>query len=158
MIDQLLHRRRALALLGLASMTSLVGCGRQNGSTQTGIVLNVEMYSYLDHAAVNIIFNRTDLGVMSAYGGTGTITGVWIPFGPQSLKWTLDGPKGTPGIGTIVEIKNRLTITPEQIPQGTRYIGLHLYPGDTAEATFSDGIPDRTERGQKIISDNDDHV
>lgn len=149
MIEQLLYRRHAIALLGSVSMTSLAGCRQKNGHTQAGIVLNVEMFSNMDHPVVNIIFNGTNLGVMSAYGGTGKITGVWVPFGPQTLKWTLDGPKSTSGNGTIVEIKNRLTITPAQIPQRTRYIGLHFYPGDIAEATFSDEIPDRTERREK---------
>lgn len=158
MIDKLLHRRSFLALLGLASMTSLVGCGRKNGRTQADIVLNVEMYSYLDRPIHFIIFNGTDLGVMNAYGDTGTITGVRVPFGEQSLRWTLGGPRGMAGNGEQVFVKNRLVIEPEQIPQGTRYLGLHLYPDNTVDITFSDGIPDRTERGKKIISGSGNHV
>ncbi|GAA5014270.1 hypothetical protein GCM10025794_02720 [Massilia kyonggiensis] len=122
---------------------------------QKGIVLNVEMYSYLNRPVHDIIFNGTDLGVMNSFGGTGTITGVRIPFGTQALRLTLGGPKGMPGNGTRVEIKNKLTILPEQIPNGTRYIGLHLYPDYTAEITFSDTIPDRTARGEKIISESE---
>jgi len=156
--DRSLLRRRVLALLGAASLTSLAGCGPQNGRTQAGIVLNVEMYSYLDRPIHFIVFNGTDLGVMNAYGGTGTITGVRVPFGVQSLRWTLGGPRGMAGNGEEVFVRNRLVLTPEQIPQGTRYLGLHLYPDNTAEITFSDGIPDRTERGEKIISDSDHHA
>ena len=121
-------------------------------------MLNVEMYSYLDRPIHFIVFNGTDLGVMNAYGDTGTIAGVRVPFGVQSLRWTLGGPRGMAGNGEEVFVRNRLVLTPEQIPQGTRYLGLHLYPDNTAEITFSDGIPDRTERGEKIISDSDHHA
>jgi len=134
-------------------MISLAACGRENGNTQAGVLLNVEMYSYLNRPIHFIIFNGTDLGVMNAYGGTGTITGVRIPFGVQSLNWTLGGPRGMAGNGEQVFVKNRLVITPEQIPRGTRYLGLHLYPDGTADITFSDSIPDRTARGEKILED-----
>ena len=119
---------------------------------QKETVLNVEMYSYLNRPIFDIIFNGTDLGVMNSYGGTGTITSVRIPFGAQKLKWNLDGPKGMARNGELVEVKNKIVITPEQIPPRTRYIGLHLYPDDTAEVTYSEFIPERTPRGEKILS------
>lgn len=63
---------------------------------QNYTVLDVEMFSYIDRAIGDIVFNGMDLGVMNKYGGTGLITGVCIPFGVQTLTWMLDGPKGTP--------------------------------------------------------------
>lgn len=121
---------------------------------QKETVLNVEVYSYLDRPIYDIIFNGTDLGVMNSYGGTGTITGVRIPFGIQTLRWNLDGPKGTARNGELVKVKNNITIFPEKIPPRTRYVGLHLYPDDTAEVTFAEFVPDRTPRGEKIISES----
>lgn len=63
------------------------------------IALDVEMFSYVDRAIHDIMFDGTDLGVMNRYGGTGTITGVRIPYGVQSLTWVLGGPEGTPRNG-----------------------------------------------------------
>lgn len=114
--------------------------------------LNVVMYSYVDRVITDIIFNGSDLGVANRYGGTGTITGVLIPFGIQTLAWNLDGPEGTPRNGEHVKVKNTILISPDQIPIGTRYLGLHLYPDDTAEVTFAEFIPERTARGKKILS------
>lgn len=119
---------------------------------QKEIVLNVVMYSNLDRPIHDIIFNGTDLGVANKYGGTGTITGVRIPFGKQTLRWDLGGPEGMARNGERVQVKNTIVITREQIPPGTRYIGLHLYPDDTAEITFAEFIPERTTRGKQIRS------
>ena len=144
-----------MRIVGLGMFMPFSACSQGAVEMQKEIILNVEMYSYLNRPVHDIIFNGTDLGVMNSFGGTGTITGVRIPFGTQALRWTLGGPKGMPGNGTHVEIKNKLIISPEQIPSGTRYIGLHLYPDYTAEVTFSDTIPDRTARGEKIISESE---
>ena len=152
--DPILFPRRVFVKIFALGMVMPMSACSQGANMKKEIVLNVEMYSYLDRPIHDIIFNGTDLGVMNSFGGTGTITSVRIPFGVQALKWTLGGPKGKAGNGTQVESKNKLTIMPEQIPQGTRYIGLHIYPDYTTEATFSDMIPDRTERGEKIISES----
>lgn len=146
-------RRSLLQLLGLGLLLPLTACGRVLGKSRGGIVLDVEMYSYVDRVVTDIVFNDVALGVMNKYGGTGGIVGVRIPFGIQSLRWRLDGPEGTPRNGETVSIKNTLVIKPEQIPAGTRYLGLHLYPDDTAEITFADDIPERTARGKKILSE-----
>lgn len=111
--------------------------------------LNVVMYSYVDRVITDIIFNGTDLGVANRYGGTGIITGVRAPIGPQTLIWTLGGPKGTPRNGQQMAVKNKLEISFADIPFGTRYLGLHLYPDDTAEITFAEFIPERTVRGEQ---------
>lgn len=147
-----LGRRNIISLIGLGLMMPLTACGQGGEKMQKAIILNVEMISYIDRGIFDIIFNGTGLGVMAEYGGTGVITSVRIPFGIQTLKWTLDGPKGTPRNGEVVTMKNQLVISPEQIPVGTRYLGLHLYPDDTAEITFSEYIPEITARGKKILA------
>ncbi|QSX98460.1 hypothetical protein LSO07_13750 [Janthinobacterium sp. PLB04] len=142
-------RRLALGLMACGLILPLVACGQ---AVRKEIWLNVEMVSYVDRPIFDIIFNGTDLGVMDKYGSTGTITEVRIPFGIQALKWTLDGPRDSPRNGEVVTIKNQLVISAEQIPLGTRYLGLHLYPDDTAEITFADALPERTARGEKILA------
>lgn len=142
-------RRLALGLMACGLLLPLAACGQ---AVRKEIWLNVEMVSYVDRPIFDIIFNGTDLGVMDEFGSTGTITEVRIPFGIQALKWTLDGPKDSPRNGEVVTIKNQLVISAEQIPLGTRYLGLHLYPDDTAEITFADALPERTARGEKILA------
>ena len=145
-------RRDALELLGGGLLIPLVACGRGDKKMQNYAVMDIEMFSYIDRAVGDIMFNGTDLGVMNKYGGTGLITGVRIPFGVQTLTWMLDGPKGTPRNGEIVKVKNALVIAPEQIPLGSQFLGLHLYPEDTAEIIFSESMPERTARGRKILA------
>ena len=142
-------RRLALGLMACGLLLPLAACGQ---AVRKEIWLNVEMVSYVDRPIFDIIFNGTDLGVMDEFGSTGTITEVRIPFGIQALKWTLDGPRDSPRNGEVVTIKNQLVISAEQIPLGTRYLGLHLYPDDTAEITFADALPERTARGEKILA------
>lgn len=149
LIPSLSGRRGIIKLLGLALTTPLAACGQ---TARKEIWLNVVMNSYVDRVHTNIFFNNTTLGVTSKFGTTGTIAGVRIPFGVQTLEWTLGGPKGTPRNGELVKIKNHLEISPEDVPSGTRYLGLHLYPDDTAEITFSPAIPDLTDRGEKILA------
>lgn len=143
-------RRMVTKLIGLGMLMPLTACGQGRRGSQTEIVLNVVMYSYVDRVITDIMFNGTDLGVMNRYGTTGTITGVRIPFGVQTLGWTLGGPKGTPRNGEHMQMKDKIVITAEQIPSGARYIGLHLYPDDTAEVTFAESIPESTARGVRI--------
>jgi hypothetical protein len=142
-----------MKLIGLGLMMPMTACGQRESRMRKQTGLNVVMYSYVDRVITNIIFNGADLGVANRYGGTGTITGVRIPFGAQTLTWTLGGPKGTPRNGEHMKIRNDIVISSEQIPPGTRYLGLHLYPDDTAEVTFAEFIPDRTARGEKILSE-----
>lgn len=146
------RRRTAMKFLGFGLMVPLMACGQDERITRKETVLNVEMYSYLDRPIHDIIFNGADLGVMNSYGGTGTITGVRIPFGVQTLTWELGGPEGMARNGEKVKIKNKIIFLPEKIPPGTRYIGLHLYSDNTAEITFAEFIPGRSATGGKILS------
>lgn len=153
-----LQGRHAITLLALGLALLLAACGQGEAKMKKETVLNVVVYSSLDRPIYDIIFNGADLGVANKYGGTGTITGVSIPFGIQTLRWNVDGPEGTEGNGKPVQIKNKLTISPEQVPEGTRYLGLHIYPDDTAEVTFDEFIPERTERGKTIRSSWKDSI
>jgi hypothetical protein len=142
------RRRIAVSLIGVALILPFSARGQRVASK--GTVLNVVMYSALDRPIHDIIFNGTDLGVANKYGGTGAITGVRIPFGIQTLTWSLGGPEGMARNGELVTVKNKIVISPEQIPAGTRYLGLNLYPDDTAEVTFAEFIPERSARGKEI--------
>lgn len=143
-------RRLALGWMAYGLLLPLAACGQ---AVRKEIWLNVVMNSYVDRIHTNIFFNDTTLGVTAKFGTTGTIVGVRIPFGVQTLRWELDGPRGTPRIGEAVTAKGPLVISSEQIPRGTRYLGIHLYPDDTVEFTFAEGIPELTARGQKILAD-----
>ena len=145
-------RRAAMQFIGIGLAMPMAACGKGTRKVENAIWLHVVMYSYVDRVITDIAFNDTNLGVANRYGGTGTITGVRIPFGVQALTWTLGGPKGTPRNGERVSIANRLYLLSEQIPVGTRYLGLRLYPDNAAEITLAPFIPERTSRGEEILS------
>lgn len=143
-------RRSVVILIGLGLMMPLAACGKGGKIMSGETVLDVVMYSNLDRQIHDIIFNGTDLGVTNSYGTTGTVTGVRIPFGIQKLTWTLGGPKGMARNGEKIQVKNAILISSQQIPNNAHYIGLNLYPDDTAEITFGESIPERTPRGKNI--------
>lgn len=127
----------------------LTACGQGGKNLRNYVVLNVEVFSYVDRVIVDIVFNGTELGVMNKYGTTGVITGVRIPFGTQTLSYTLGGPEGVKREDKKI---SNLVVSPEQMPKGTQYLGLHLYPDNTAEVTFSEFMTEETERGKKIMA------
>jgi hypothetical protein len=144
-------RRKLTGLLGLGLLAPLIACGNGRKSMKTEAVLNVVVHSYIDRPILDILFNGNDLGVSGAFGGTGTITGVRVPFGPQKLTWRLDGAKGMPRLGETVTAKNQLVVREQDIGPDTRYIGLHLYQDETAEISFSEYIPELSTRGEEIM-------
>ena len=81
-----LGRRHAISLIALGLAMPVVACGP---AVRKYIVLDVVMYSNMDRVITNIMFNDTDLGVvkkMNRYGSAGTIVGVGIHFGAQTLQ------------------------------------------------------------------------
>lgn len=90
--------------------------------------------------------------MMGGFSGTGTIADVRIRFGAQTLRWTLDEPKGTPRNGDRVTVKNSLIVGPERITLGTHALGLHFYSDDTYEIAFAEEIPERNARGEKPMA------
>jgi hypothetical protein len=148
---ELPRRRYTIYLLGAVIPMPLAACNRRRKNTRSFAIFDVEMFSYVDRVVVDVMFNGTSLGVMNKFGGTGLITGVRIPFGSQTLTYTLGGPEGV--VRENKRLENTLFILPERVPLGTQAIGLHLYPDNTAEITFSESIPARTARGEKIWAD-----
>lgn len=118
---------------------------------RNGIILSVVLYAYLTRSIYDIYFNKEDLGVTAPYGSTGIITGVHVPFGAQTLSWRLGGPEGAPNNGDTVQVKNLLTIKPEQILPTTRYLGIRVYPDFTAEITVCDDMPEISARGKVLL-------
>ena len=149
------QRRLALKLAGLSLLQPLAACGKGGIPMKKEIEITVVLYSFLDRSLFNIILNGSDIGVTSAYGTTSMVTGVIVPMGEQSLKWTLDGPKGKARNGEVVSLKNKVVIKPSDIPAKADYMGVYLYPDDTAEFTFTEYIPRReaTARAEKLTKE-----
>jgi len=142
------RRRTMLGVLALGVGALLAACGQRGKTRKEDAVLSVEAFSFVDRVLTTIMFNGQDLGVMNKFGRTGLITGVRIPYGVQSLSFELDGPEGTPRNGETVTVKNTLVV--QNIPAGTQYVGLNIYPDFTAEITFSDDWPQVSARGEQI--------
>lgn len=142
-------RRKILGnLAGLCLFYPLIACRNGNLFMKKEIVLDVVLYNYSDIVIYDIYLNGIDLGLANAHdGGTGIVTGVTIPFGPQTLTWR------DAGSGKSFSIKNSLALSPEQILSNTESLGVHIYPDNTAEFTFSQYMPERTNRGDKSIED-----
>ena len=149
-------RRTLATLLAAAVLAPLTACNAQSKSEglfmKKSVVLDLVMYSYWDRPISDVYLNRVDIGLANSYGGSGIITSVVIPLGPQTLTWRLGGPRGTPRNGETVGIKNSLVLNADQIPANARYIGVHIYPDSTAEFTFSKYMPDTTPRGDELIA------
>jgi hypothetical protein len=143
-------RRFLIGLMGAALLSPLIACGKGRNIMQKEIDLSVVLWSYVDRTITEITFNGTGLGLSGAYGGTGIITGVRIPFGAQNLSWKLDGPEGMARNGETVHMKNKIAFNASDVPPGTRYLGIHVYPDETAEMAFSQAYPGVSARGEKI--------
>lgn len=148
-----LTRRSLLQASCLFLLQPLAACGKTNKTMKNGIVLDVVLYSFIDRPIFDIYLNGTDIGVAGPYGGTSIVTEVSIPYGKQSLSWRLDGPKGMAGNGDAAALKNEVIIHPGQISHDTFYMGVYLYPDNTAEVTFSKHIPGNSKRGEAIFKE-----
>jgi len=151
-------RRLLMALLAMIVLAPLSGCDAQDyfkrGPMKKQVVLNVVLYSYLGRPIYDIYLNGMDLGVANSFGGTGIISGVPIPLGPQTLTWKLGGPRGMPRNGDVVTAKNHLVLTVDKIPSNARYLGVHVYSDETAEFTFAQYMPELSERGEQIYKEH----
>jgi hypothetical protein len=114
------------------------------------VVLDVVTFNYSDREIFDIFLNRKWVGSSRGpiSGGGGIIAGVTLPLGPQTLTWR------DAGTGKTFTAKNSLTLTPDQIPKGTRYLGVHIYPDETAELTFSADIPEDSSCGLEIYKEH----
>lgn len=141
-----LTRRQVLQASCLLMLPTLSACGKSGGT-----VLDVVLYSFIPRPIFDIFLSGHPLGVASPYGGTSIVTSVWLPYGAQKLTWRLDGPEGTEGNGDTVSLKNSIVIQPQQIPKDSIYMGIYLYPDNTAEVVFSKHIPGNSKRGESIL-------
>lgn len=120
-------------------------------SMKNEITLNIVLYSYLDRPIFDTFLNGEYAGGRAEFpfGVKGTISGARISLGAQSLTWRLGGPKGMPRNGETVVARNPLTLTADQIPTGARYLGVHIYPDETAELIASRNFPELSSRGKE---------
>lgn len=117
--------------------------------------LNISLYSYLDRPIFEVYVNGKDFGVAPAqgfYGSNSIMLAQSIALGPQKVTWTLGGPEGMPRNGEVIIAKNTPVL--KDIPDGAKWLALHIYDDDTIEFTFSKGAPDELDsaRGLKIIA------
>jgi len=152
-------RRKILGnMLALGLFVPLFACGEgsQKGSLfmKKEIVLDVVLFSYIDRPIFDVLLNHSDIGLANAYGGgRAVMTDVKIPLGAQALTWRLGGPRGMARNGDTVTVKNPLNLTSDQIPSDARYLGVYIYPDDTAELTISPHFPEPTPKGEKIYKE-----
>ena len=154
------HKRKNLQrLAALALGLPLSACGQHNplgGLMQSETIhLNAVLFSSYDHIDnFNVvIFDVFINGVWVGDGGSGTgvIVGAKFNFGPQIITSRLGGPEGMPRNGDTVSAKNHLVLRREDVPPGTNYIGIHIYPDETAEFNFAvDSYPQETPRGKLL--------
>ncbi|WP_216595057.1 hypothetical protein [Collimonas arenae] len=59
--------------------------------------------------------------------------------------------------GGTVTVKNALVLTADKIPPEANYLGVHIYPDDTAELIVSQCMPEKSVRGEQIAESYRDH-
>jgi hypothetical protein len=126
--------RRAVLAGGLLWATLLGGgCG---GNV---VYLDVVVYNYWPRPIIDVFINEQWGGAAPAAtadragGGGGTIAGVPIKLGPQVVKWTLDGPPGSPRLGDEVVAKAELLA----VPADHRVLTIVIYPDEKVKLKTS---------------------
>ena len=119
------------------------------------IALNLIIRNYTDRSIFNLSLNgRGGEGASPYNSGTSVYADFTFDLGgPQTLTWTLDGPRGMARNGEVVTAKNPLYIREEDMPKGVRYLCIHIYPDEMAELTFTVGRPVPTARGAIILKE-----
>ena len=153
--DIAIMRRKVISFAGLAFLQTLAGCGKGGIFATKEIAITVVLYSFLDRSIFKILLNGIDLGTTSAHGTTSMVGGVTVPMGEQKLNWTLDGPKGKARNGEVVSLKNNVVISASDILSNADYMGIYLYPDESAEFIFAEYMPRRTGtvRAEKLIKE-----
>ena len=120
------------------------------------IALSYTTRNYTSRDIFEVSLNkRTSDGAPPYNSGTSSSVGVTFDLGgPQTLTWTLGGPRGTARNGEVVAAKNSLYIREEDMPKGVCYLCIHIYPDETAELTFTVHLPPPTPRGAAILKEN----
>lgn len=146
---------RRFFLLIIVSNFLIVGCEAKEPAPVKGkpmsnsesMVFDIRVFGYVGRPIFDIFINNKDTG---SVGGGGQIIGFSMRLGPQIVTWRLDGPKGTARNGETVNAKNVPILAPP--PPGARYLGIHIYPDETVEFIYSEFLPERTERGDILLT------
>jgi hypothetical protein len=124
--------------------------------TPKAVVMDVALHSYLDRPIFDVYLNGQDVGLAGGQphrGSGGLMTGVAVPLGPQKITWRLDGvdDNGAPlkDNGNTVAAKN----TSELADPGPEfhYLGVHVYPDDTAEVIPEKFWPTNSPKGKQFL-------
>lgn len=109
--------------------------------------LNVVLFSYLSRPIFDVYLGPVEIGVAGKYprSGRGIMAGVELGLGRHDVSWRLDGP-GYADSGSTVKAANSVVI--ENVPAEARYVGVHIYPDNTVELTYSRYIPQLSKRGE----------
>lgn len=136
-----LSRRRSLAFM-FASIFS----GACAAKPRT-VTLNVVLFSYLSRPIFDVYLGSVDIGAAGKYPSSGRaiMAGVELAMGAHVVSWRLDG-RGYADSGTTVEAANQVAI--ENVPSDARYVGVHIYPDNAVELTYSRYIPHLSKRGE----------
>lgn len=102
-MSRITRRKFIGSLVGVALSFPLIVICKGVLSLNKEIGLSVVLYSYVNRPIFDVLLNGSDIGLANSYGGGGIIAEA-IPFGPQTLTWRLDGPKGTPRNGETVKV------------------------------------------------------
>ncbi|WP_426212571.1 hypothetical protein [Massilia sp. TWP1-3-3] len=153
----LARRQVVLKLVSLSLLHPLLACGKSRKAMQKEMRFDVVLYNFFNSHIIDIHLNDSDIGIASRHGSTSVVSGVVVPMGLQKLSWRVDGRAGAPRNGETVVIKNKVVLQASDVPANTRYMGVHLYPDETAEFTFSQYIPEVSARGEAILKESEKH-
>ena len=110
--------------------------------------LIVAVFSYLDHPAFDIKIGNERVGS----------TGKFFPFGRPRLKAGVVLAEGSQPVSWMVALAESGTeaVKASNTPKlggfsaDTRYLGVHIYPGNSVEFVLSSAFPVYTARGKAI--------
>lgn len=151
-LESFVPARRHLFLFAVGGFLLLNACEAKD----MRVVLDLVVFSYLDRPIFEVNVDGKGDEVSGVYPRTGksTTTGVEFNLGPKKVTWRLDGRKGTPRNGEVVQNKNPLELT--QVLPGAQFLAVHIYPDDTVELVTSVHFPHASARGDKEIAKMDD--
>ena len=143
-------------LIGAAMLLPLAACEKGREAKPKEYAFDVLVSNFLDRPINHILVNGQYIGIAGGFGMSGVVEGVPIATGPQAITWQLDGPRGRPGNGDAVAMKNVLIVKESDIPKDAVYLGIYIYPDYTVEYQFSEHLPRNTERGATILKTRGD--
>lgn len=130
----------------LASLVALSAC---KASPKT-VILDIVTFNYWNRPIFDVFINGIWGGSSTAYPATGggTIVGISMLLGPQTVTWRLDGKAGTPRNGETVTAKNKPVLA--DVPRDATCLSVHVYPDETVELIPTVYYPSETEKGKAM--------